>query len=148
MRNSILKKLPLVKRHLQSYLNDEFKDLNLKSSEMLFMNILYVDGDKSQAEITHDIECDKAHTHRIVFKLLNKNLIKYVGDKGENKRNSKLTLTDEGKKIACKFDKAINSWHKLMIEGISKEDLATTKKVIEKIIENATNLKNMEKKNV
>lgn len=148
MNKSIFKSLPLVKRHLQSYLNEEFKDLNLKSSEMLFMNILYNEGDRSQIEITRDIECDKAHTHRIVFKLLNKKLIKYVKGNGENTRNIKLTLTDEGRKFASQFDTAISPWHKIIVQGISKEDLNTTKRVVEKIVENAANFKNLEKKNV
>ena len=148
MNNSIFKSIPLIKKHLQSYLNEEFKSLNLKSSEMLFMNILYNEGDKSQTEITHDIECDKAHTHRIVFKLLSKKLVKYVKRKDDNTRNIKLTLTEEGKKFASKFNAAIQDWHKIMLQGISKEDLDTTKKVVEKILENTANLKNLEKKNV
>ncbi len=148
MNNSIFKSLPLVKKHLQSYLNEEFKELNLKSSEMFFMSILYNEGDRSQIEITHDIECDKSHTHRIVSKLLNKKLINYVNNISENTRNIKLTLTDKGRELACRFDKAINNWHKIIIKGISKEDLTTTKKVIEKIIGNATNFRKLERKNV
>ncbi len=145
---SVIKTLPQIKKKLQSYINEEFKDSNLKSAEIMLINILYIEGDKSQIEISHYLECDKAHTHRILLKLLDKNLIKYVNNSDLHIKNMKLTLTENGLIIAKRFEEIINKWHNIIIAGVSKEDLDITKKVVEKFLDNANNFKNLEKKNV
>ncbi len=147
MSREILSLLPQIKRQLQSYLNEQFKEYNLKSSEIFFMSFLHREGAKSQSELTHQLECDKAHTHRIVGKLIAKNYLQYTGEH-EKSRNNKLALTKQGEEISQKFDVAIKNWNKILIKGISKEELESFKKVFEKLLSNAINFKNMEKKNV
>ncbi len=136
----------LVRKHLQSYLNDEFKTKNIKSSEIFLMQILYRDGDKSQIELARIIECDKSHIHRIVSKLIDKNLIEYSKDYKQSK-NLKLTLTSEGKIFSAKIDKVIKTWHTKLLKGINSSDLKTARTVMKQLLHNANNLKEMEYKN-
>lgn len=129
-----------IKKQMQSYLNDEFKSLNLKSSEMILLHILFKESCKSQIELSRIIECDKAHIHRIVFKLIDKNLIEY-SKKYELGKNSKLNLTDSGYDVASKIDKSLKLLYSKLLKGISKENLNITHNVIKQMLHNAEQLK-------
>ena len=137
---SFIDVMVFIKKQMQSYLNDEFKSLNLKSSEMILLQILYKEKSKSQIELSRIIECDKAHIHRIVFKLIDKNLIAY-SKKYELGKNSKLILTDSGHDVASKIDKSLKLWYSKLLKGISKENLNITHNVIKHMLHNAEQLK-------
>ena len=129
-----------IKKQMQSYLNDEFKELNLKSSEIILLHILFKENCKSQIELSRIIECDKAHIHRIVFKLIDKNLIEYSKENVLSK-NSKLFLTNNGHDVANKIDKTLNLWYSKLLKGISKENLNITRNVVKQMLYNAQHLK-------
>ena len=148
MNRYILSSIAQIRKCLQSFLNEEFKALNLRSSELFFMQILYNGGDKAQIEISRTMECDKAHIHRMVLKLLDKKLIKFNENEQDHIKNNKLTLTEEGKKISSKFTSIIEKWNKNLIKGISKDELNTVNIVIQKLLKNAYDYKKMELKNV
>lgn len=74
MKGLLIDTTIFLKKQLQRFINEEFKEYNLKSAEILFMQILFQKGEKSQIEMTRLLDCDKAHTHRIVTKLIEKNL--------------------------------------------------------------------------
>lgn len=149
MNKSLINTFTYIKKQLQSYLNDEFKEYNLKSSEIFFMHILHTQGELSQIEISKILECDKSHIHRTLVKLIDKNYIKYVEyEHNEHIKNLKLTLTEQGEEISKKFDKAMKKWDKAMKAGLTIEEIKTAKKVALKIIDNALNFKNTESKNV
>ena len=132
-----------LRKQLQSFLNDEFKDYNLTSSEIFFIQILNDKDALSQIEVSKLLECDKYHIHRVVTKLIDKNYIKYVDDDKEHIRNIKLTLTKQGKTLAIKIDRAMNKWDKFIKNGLQEEDIKIARKVALKIMENANNFKNM-----
>lgn len=149
MNKLLLSTFTFLKKQLQSYINEEFKSYNLKSSEIFFMQILYNEGEKSQIEISKMLECDKSHIHRTLVKLIDKNYIKYVeNDHNEHIKNVKLSLTDKGIEVSKTFDKVMKKWDKAMKEGISQDELKTAKNVALKIINNALNFKKMESGNV
>lgn len=148
MNRYILSSIAQIRKCLQSFLNEEFKALNLRSSELFFMQILYNGGDKAQIEISRTMECDKAYIHRMVLKLLDKKLIKFNENEQDHIKNNKLTLTEKGKKISSKFTSIIEKWNKNLIKGISKDELNTVNIVIQKLLKNAYDYKKMELKNV
>ena len=137
---SLIDVMVFIKKQMQSYLNDEFKELNLKSSEIILLHILFKENCKSQIELSRIIECDKAHIHRIVFKLIDKNLIEYSKENVLSK-NSKLFLTNNGHDVANKIDKALNLWYSKLLKGISKENLNITRNVVKQMLYNAQHLK-------
>ena len=149
MNKFLISTFTYLKKQLQSYLNEEFKEYNLKSSEIFFMQILHTQGQLSQIEISKMLECDKSHIHRTLVKLIDKNYIKYVEyEHNEHIKNLKLTLTEQGEEISKKFDKAMRKWDKAMKSGLTIDELRLAKKVALKIIDNALNFKNSENKNV
>lgn len=147
MNKFLVSTFTFLKKQLQSYLNEEFKDYNLKSSQLLFLYILHNNGSLSQTEISKILECDKAHIHRIVSSLIDKKYIQYDEEK-EHSKNLKLTLTSSGHELSLKVDKAMNKWNKFMQNGLNEEELKIAKKVALKVIENAYNFKRMGNKDV
>ena len=140
--NLINKEIIGLKKHLQTFLNESFKEHNLKSAEIQVIHILSILGEESQAELAKKLNCDKSHIHRTVFKLLLKKII--IFSNNENKRKIKILLTEYGKEIAEKINKKIKDWKLKITEGISKEEIEITKVVFQKIIDNI----NKEDKNV
>ena len=138
----------MLRKQFQGYINDVFKKKNLRSSEVMILAILFQFGEKSQIEISKLLECDKAHTHRIVNRLIAKNLIVYTNDCHEHARNAKLCLTEQGIKISGEFISSIKKWNKLLREGVSNEEIAVVKNVIQKMMHNAEKYKELEKNNV
>ena len=136
-----------IKKQLQSYLNEEFKNYNLKSSEIFFMQILHTKGQLSQIEISKILECDKSHIHRIVSKLIDKNYIKYACDDKQHPKNLKLMLTKNGEDLSLKFEQVVNKWDMYVKKDIPDEELKIAKKVVLKIFEIACNFKKTECKN-
>ena len=122
------------KKQLQSYFNDEFKDINLKSSEIKLIHILSFCQGLSQIEIAKKLDCDKAHIHRIVIKLMMKKIISYK--KNESTRNLKVVLTEHGRKISKEINKKLEKWQSTIIKGIEASDLDATKRVLQHLTEN------------
>lgn len=140
MNKFLVETFSYLRKQLQSYLNEEFKDYNLKSSEIFFMQLLHNNGPLSQIEISKLLECDKAHIHRTVSRLIEKGYVVRLDEK-EHIKNSKLLLTQSGQELSIKVEKAINKWNKFMLKGVSDEDIKIARKVAIKIFENACNFK-------
>lgn len=143
MKGLLIDTTIFLKKQLQRFINEEFKEYNLKSAEILFMQILFQKGEKSQIEMTRLLDCDKAHTHRIVAKLIEKKLVYYIDNEHEHIKNQKLALTPEGKQISTKSNNFLKIWNSKLVEGIDEKDLVVAREVINKIIDNANKIKNL-----
>lgn len=144
MEEFIINEIVNLKKNKQTYFNEEFKEFNLKSSEIKLIHILsFIEGE-SQAELAKRLDCDKAHIHRIVIKLLMKKIIFISNEKQRNCRNLKIRLTEHGKEISQKINKKMEEWKSKLIKGISQEDFDAIKRVFAKLNENL----NKENKNV
>ena len=122
-----------LKKNLQTCFNEDFKEFNLKSSEIKLIHILSKIEGESQAELAKKLDCDKAHIHRIVIKLLLKKIVRFSNEKKENHRNVKIILTESGKEIANKINKNLKEWKSKLIKGVNEQDIETVKKVINQI---------------
>lgn len=138
----------ILRKLLQSHLNEVFKDYNLTSSEIFFIYILNDENSLSQIEISKVLECNKSHIHRVLTKLIDKGYVEYQNKDSEHFKNQKLTLTKKGKSLVCLIEKAVDEWNYYLKKGLTEDELNIAKKVALKIVENANNFKNMENKNV
>lgn len=136
MESSLINEISTLRKTMQTFLNEEAKTFNLNSSEIKLIHILSLNEGESQAELAKRIDCDKAHIHRIVIKLLIKKLIHISNNKSDKCRNSKITLTQRGKEIAEEINKKLLKWKSIIINGISQEDISATRRVLEQIINN------------
>ncbi len=134
-----------IKRQLQKYINSKFQEQNLKSSEIFLIEFLYKFGNKTQIELSHIMECNKSHIHRIVNKLITKNLIEYTENYCDCSKKQILTLSENGKKLGFEINDTINKWHDTLFQNISKEELDITENVLNTLLNTANKL-NMENK--
>lgn len=141
MSDNIVNKVYLIKKHFQKFLNHELVKFDLKSSEAFFIEILYKEGMQTQSTLTRFAGCNKSHTHRIIAKLIEKKLIiEYQADIHHTK-NILFKLTERGKKIAQTIKSTIIAkWEKRLKSGISDNEIAIAKNVIDKIYQNSYSL--------
>ena len=136
MHNLLIQEIYTIKKHLHTFFNEEFKELNLKSSEIKFIHILSLSDGESQVELSKRLDCDKSHIHRLVIKLLMKKIIFLSKNKEENCRNVQIKLTENGKEIAEIINKKIKEWQLKTIKGIDDDDLKATQRVFNQLINN------------
>ena len=145
MSDSIVKKVYLIKKHFQKFLNYELAKYDLKSSEAFFIEILHREGMQTQATLSRFAGCNKSHTHRIIAKLIEKKLIieNEIDFNSHHTKNILYKLTEQGKKIAQTIKSTIIAkWDRQLKLGISDSDIIVAKNVIEKIYENSYSLVN------
>ena len=143
MESLFLSQIIVLKKTIQSFLNEEAKVFNLNASEMKLIHILSFYEGESQAELAKRMDCDKAHIHRIVIKLFIKKIIHISNKKEDNCRNVRIMLTEQGKQIAEKINKKHQEWKSILIRGISQEDITATKRVLDQIINNIKEIENV-----
>ncbi len=152
MNDFFIRTIVAIKKNLQSYLNEKFKELNLSSSEIFIMHLLYIEKSLSQSKLAHILECDKSHVNRITTKLIDKNLICYTEIQNQNDRhlrNNGLKLTDTGLNLAKKIAVEIKNSINMLNSGITKQEEEITKRVLFKMLDNSYSIKqNGEIKNV
>lgn len=137
MDNFFIRTITSIKKNMQSYINERFKEYNLSSSQIFLIHILYKKGSQSQSSLAQILGCDKAHINRNIVKLIDKDYIKYSPPLTENRRNSKLCLTDKGKLLEKKFNYTIVKSMNCLQKGITKDEYEATKKVLEKMLFNS-----------
>lgn len=136
MEEFVSNQINLLKKNMQIYFNNQFKEFNLKSSEVKLIHILSLIKGESQAELAKMLDCDKAHIHRIVIKLLMKKIIYISNEKKVNCRNLQISLTEHGEEISKKINKKMEEWQSKLIKGISYDEISTARTVLNKINEN------------
>lgn len=136
MEEFVSNQINLLKKNMQIYFNNQFKEFNLKSSEVKLIHILSLIKGESQTELAKMLDCDKAHIHRIVIKLLMKKIIYISNEKKENCRNLQISLTEHGEEISKKINKKMEEWQSKLIKGISYDEISTARTVLNKINEN------------
>lgn len=142
MKEDIIKRFFLVKKNFQKFLNHELAKYDLKSSEAFFIQLLYKEGIKTQTELTLLANCNKSHTHRIILKLVEKNII-IVHEENPNHqmRNIKIELTNYGTEIAHYLeDKVLKKWENGLKNGLKQNEIEIAKKVINQIFDNSSKI--------
>ena len=124
----------IIKKQLQKYLNEKLKPFNITGAEAGFIKFLSENNNCRQSELSKNFECDKAHIHRVVSKLVEKDIIQ-IGEKQE------LILTSKGLSFVDSTEKALVEWKERMIQGVSKQELDMAKNILKKFADNAINAK-------
>ena len=133
-----------IKKMSQSYVIDIFKDEDVHSAHIFYILCLKKHGKMTQMQLSKETKNDKAHTTRIISGLVDKNFIE--SDSPDKTRNQMWQLTKTGEEIACRLEKELEKWFKIITKNISKEDLMTTHHTIITMLENAKNLKKEKEK--
>lgn len=115
-------------RQSQIYLNIALKDLNLSSSEYMFLIVLTNEG-MTQEELSDRISIDKAATARALKSLEEKGYITRETDP-QDKRAKRVYATEKAKQCKDQIHRVLMDWTSLLTEDMEPE---TVELVIESL---------------
>ncbi|WP_425448811.1 MarR family winged helix-turn-helix transcriptional regulator [Dethiothermospora halolimnae] len=135
--------ISILYRRFQVYINNELKDLDITSSEYIFLIKLYENGELNQEELSSIYYIDKGATARSLKRLEKKGYIKRFKDK-HDKRSYKLALTEKALLVKTRIYKTLESWDKTISVDITTEELkkisSTLKKMSLRALEETNNI--------
>ncbi len=108
-------------RHRQMYMNYALKDLNISSSEYIFLTVLYNNHEGiSQEELSTMLLIDKGATARAIKSLEEKGMISREKD-DRDKRVNRIYTTALGRDCKPCIKTAMLGWTELLTEGMEEE---------------------------
>jgi DNA-binding MarR family transcriptional regulator len=114
--------ISILYRQFQVYINNELKDLNITSSEYIFLIKLYENKELNQEELSSMYYIDKALTARSLKSLEGKGYIERFKDE-DDKRAYKVCVTQKALLIKERIDEALKSWDKIISINISNDKI-------------------------
>ncbi len=132
-------KLFNLKKSHQAYLSAVSSKYDIGVGCLVFIKAMTLQNFHSQQELSEFIGCNKAHTSRIISRMLKKG---YITMPTEKSPESIISLTESGIKVAKEVEKLEKHYASLLIQNVSKEDLEVFKKVCKQIYNNAQLLSN------
>lgn len=127
-----IQKIMNMKKIHDAYIAKKMKKNDVGYGMSVFLCAIHAKKFQSQQELSDFVECNKAHTSRMIIKMQDKGLIK---------QNMKISLTEKGKKLAEKCKEYNEEFALQLIENINKKDLETFKNVMKQIFANAETIK-------
>lgn len=115
---------------MQTYLNENLKDLNISSIHIMYLALLTKVKKLKQSEFTKRLGYNKANSSRVLAELENKCYIKK--DDGNF-----YVLTAEGSKVSERIIELLKKWKNSLFAGIEKQDLEVFERVMLTVVENS-----------
>lgn len=122
MEKSIGRMITVLYRKSQSYLSFALSKYNLTSAEKPIFAILQIYDDVTQEALSSLLSIDKAATARTVKSLEKKGFVKRVQDE-HDKRQNRVTLTDEARKLWPDVKNELLNFNKLLTQNIDTNSL-------------------------
>ncbi len=119
----------LIKTYLEKITGPKFEELGITSSSAPFLGEIAYNEGISLKGLTEILMVDKAHTTRMVSKLIESGL---VYDKAEGREYS-LYLTEEGKVVAAKIKAIMDYAWKELLKDLTPEEMDTLMVILGKI---------------
>lgn len=118
---------------LQHHFNEH--EVNLSVDQWIVLNEAQSSGMISQTLLADRVAKDPASVTRIVHGLVKSKFIQRVISE-KDQRISLLKVTPAGKKELSKSHQAVQQYRKTALKGVSKEELAPVKVLLDKLFEN------------
>jgi len=120
-------------RQFQVYINKELRELNINSSEYIYIVTLFSDHDgMSQDELSKKLFIDKGAVARSINSLEKKNYVSRRIDKLD-KRIKRVYLTEKAKEVEDILFKALDKWNDIITVNIDQSSINTTIKTLQKM---------------
>lgn len=133
---SIGRFLSILNRQAQMYLNAALKDLDIGSSEHIFLiNLLKEDG-ITQEELSARIFIDKAATARAIKSLEEKGYVRREAD-SHDKRVKKVFATEKAEACGSEIHQVLKDWTALITEDMDEDAVNGALDVLERMSEKA-----------
>lgn len=130
----------LIEKSIKSYRqfgqkNIISKGFDITIDQWLVLTTIQNNPDITQQQIAITVFKDFASITRIIELMVKKNILKRDFHP-EDRRRFDLSITEHGTEILSELTPVVQSYRKKAIEGITKEELEITQKVLSKIISN------------
>lgn len=133
---SIGRLISILNRQAQMYLNTALKDLDIGSSEHIFLiNLLKEDG-ITQEELSARIFIDKAATARALKSLEEKGYVRREADT-HDKRVKKVFVTEKAAACGAEIHQVLKNWTALITEDLDEQAVSAALNVLERMTEKA-----------
>ncbi len=121
--------ISILYRQFQIYINNALKDLDITSSEYIFLIKLYENEELSQEELSSIYYVDKAATARSLKRLEKKGYIYRLRDPND-KRAYKICVTPKALSVKMRIYEALESWDQKISVNIDDEKLREISKIL------------------
>jgi DNA-binding MarR family transcriptional regulator len=118
--------LALVQRRLQE------KEVPLTSEQFKVLNLVYLEPGINQKAVAQTLRKDKPGVTRLVEGLERSYLIIRKQDE-EDRRNRRLFLTEDGKKVREKIEPIVKEVHDVLYQNISNKEIEQFKEIVRKM---------------
>lgn len=134
--NSIGKWISILNRHSHAYITKHLKEYNIGSGQYVFIVTLYKNNGISQDKLSELLNIDKGTTAKAIKKLEEEGYVRREVDP-DDRRAYKLYATEKALAIEPVICEVLKDANKILSIGFTDEDKAITRKLLEKMSENA-----------
>ncbi|WP_026895370.1 MarR family winged helix-turn-helix transcriptional regulator [Clostridiisalibacter paucivorans] len=114
--------ISILYRQFQIYINNELKDLDIKSGEYIYLIKLYEDQELTQEDLAKIYYIDKAAITRSIKGLEDKGYIKRTRNE-RDKRSYSIKVTEKALRVKKRIYNALKDWDDLIASDVKDEDL-------------------------
>lgn len=133
---SIGRLISILHRQAQMYLNNALKDMDIGSSEHVFLITLLKEGCMTQEELSASIMIDKAATARAVKSLEDKGYVTREADL-EDKRAKKVSCTAKAVASRDEIQEALRKWTEFLMSDLDANTAEIVTASLEQMSEKA-----------
>lgn len=138
--------LSILYRYGRTHMDCRMSQYLIGSGQYSFLFYLYRNNGASQEMISCNLCVDKGTTTRAIQKLESLHLVERVKD-SEDGRVNRVFLTEEGYALKDNLIAYAKEWEEILLQDFDEDEIASLKKVVLKMSDNATNYRqNMEAK--
>lgn len=132
---SIGKLISILHRKSRVYFERELEPLGIGSGEVKIFSYLAYEPGATQHEITEYFKLDKGTVSYLIKKMDKRGYVRKESDP-EDRRSSKLYLTQKAKKKEKEIKRIFLGWTELLLNGFAKEEKKHAFEILERMIEN------------
>lgn len=132
---------PIVATKLKSlthaYVKFRLKQLKAPYGHGMYIMLLKDNPNITQNQICEKLSFDKAHTSRVLNNFQEQGLVVNTVDCNDNRKHI-FSLTDKGCEFASLIEKILKEWKDILKNNIPNSELATCRRCIKSVLDNAT----------
>ncbi|MBO5394502.1 MAG: winged helix-turn-helix transcriptional regulator [Clostridia bacterium] len=132
--------MSIIKKQCHSFMTESLRSLDISAAEAPFIKFIYEHQNCRQTDLSKAFACDKAHTHRIIGKLIDKKIIQEIPP------SANIVLTKKGLSMIATIDHTLKQWVEFLCNGITKQEEEIALSILQRCADNASKIKT-EKKN-
>ncbi len=130
--------MSIIVRYCRTFTERKLREFDLTFGEQIIVMYLSANENVNQDTISKTFIIDKGMVAKTLNKLERKGFIMRKQNPN-NKRENIISITQKGTDILNNMRAVLKEWNEILYEGMSKEDVASVKRLTGKMVENVAN---------